>query len=166
MKRRITGFHQDAQADWVAELDCHHHQHMRHNPPFTERPWVVSPEGRDGMIGQALDCNACDSLRLPDGLEAYRSTPEFGIDTVPAGLLRDHSTRGGVWGLAEVHAGELLFVFTTPIERRLRLRDGESTAIPPEALHHVALEPDTRFRVTFLRRPADGDVLAAVRDAS
>ncbi|MFT4728722.1 MAG: hypothetical protein ACI9UN_003235 [Granulosicoccus sp.] len=32
MLQKITGFHQDDKADWVAELSCGHGQHVRHNP--------------------------------------------------------------------------------------------------------------------------------------
>lgn len=60
MKRRIVGFHPDALGDWVADLECGHGQHVRHDPPWTTRPWVVTPEGRQGKIGAGLDCPACD----------------------------------------------------------------------------------------------------------
>jgi len=40
MDRRIAGFHQDEEIFWVAELECGHQQHVRHNPPMTLRPWV------------------------------------------------------------------------------------------------------------------------------
>ena len=33
MKRRIVGFHQDEEQHWVAELECRHNQHVRHDPP-------------------------------------------------------------------------------------------------------------------------------------
>ncbi len=59
-KRKIVGFHQDEHSDWVAELDCGHNQHVRHNPPWTNRPWVVTPQGRLGHIGHELLCPACE----------------------------------------------------------------------------------------------------------
>ena len=46
MLRRIAGFHQDSEGDWVAELDCLHTQHVRHRPPFQERPWILTEAGR------------------------------------------------------------------------------------------------------------------------
>jgi hypothetical protein len=66
VQRAIVGFHRDEQTeqgepgDWVAELDCGHNQHVRHRPPWTLRPWVVTPEGRQARIGQPLDCKLCD----------------------------------------------------------------------------------------------------------
>jgi hypothetical protein len=60
MQRRITGFHQDEHGDWVAELECGHGQHVRHNPPWTNRPWVTTAEGRAQYLGQALRCRKCE----------------------------------------------------------------------------------------------------------
>ncbi|HEX2224969.1 MAG TPA: DUF3565 domain-containing protein [Thermoanaerobaculia bacterium] len=60
MKRRIVGFHQDERQDWVADLECGHGQHVRHNPPWMNRPWVVTPEGREPFLGVELDCKKCD----------------------------------------------------------------------------------------------------------
>lgn len=60
MQRKITGYHKDEKNDWVAELDCHHGQHVRHKPPFFNRPWVVSVEGRESKLGDTLDCVKCD----------------------------------------------------------------------------------------------------------
>ncbi len=60
MKRRIVGFHQDSLGDWVADLSCGHGQHVRHNPPLSYRPWVLSPEGRARFLGYELACKRCD----------------------------------------------------------------------------------------------------------
>jgi hypothetical protein len=60
MKRKIVGFHQDEHGDWVADLECTHTQHVRHRPPWSERPWVTTSEGRSGKIGQELLCKLCD----------------------------------------------------------------------------------------------------------
>jgi hypothetical protein len=60
MKRAITGYHRDEEHHWVAELDCGHNQHVRHNPPWNSRPWVTTVEGRESMLGTALDCRKCD----------------------------------------------------------------------------------------------------------
>ena len=60
MQQAIVGFHQDELGDWVAELACGHNQHTRHNPPWTNRPWVTTPEGRASVLGQTLSCLKCD----------------------------------------------------------------------------------------------------------
>jgi hypothetical protein len=61
MQRRIVGFHLDEEQHWVAELECGHNQHVRHNPPWTNRPWVITTEGRAAALGQLLNCLKCDS---------------------------------------------------------------------------------------------------------
>jgi len=61
MNQAITGYHKDDDNDWVAELICGHFQHVRHNPPFINRPWVITPEGRYSMLGHELTCKKCDT---------------------------------------------------------------------------------------------------------
>jgi hypothetical protein len=63
--RRITSFHQDEQSHWVADLDCGHTQHVRHDPPWTIRGWVTTEEGRDSHIGHELNCKKCDDNDQP-----------------------------------------------------------------------------------------------------
>ena len=60
MKRKITGFNQDDESHWRAELSCGHYQHMRHDPPLTTRPWVLTEEGRASRLGLELECKRCD----------------------------------------------------------------------------------------------------------
>ncbi len=66
MHRFIIGFHQDLEQDWVAELDCGHGQHTRHEPPFFPRPWVMTAEGRAEQIGKILNCVLCDRSEISD----------------------------------------------------------------------------------------------------
>ncbi|HKV53394.1 MAG TPA: DUF3565 domain-containing protein, partial [Candidatus Binataceae bacterium] len=61
MIRRIIGFHLDDFGDWVADLECNHGQHVRHQPPFQLRPWVLTAEGRKGMVNTELECRKCES---------------------------------------------------------------------------------------------------------
>jgi hypothetical protein len=62
MLRSIIGFHQDAERHWVAELECGHGQHVRHDPPWQVRPWVVDENSRRERLGSTLDCLRCDRL--------------------------------------------------------------------------------------------------------
>jgi hypothetical protein len=65
--RGITGFHRDDQLDWVAELHCGHYQHVRHNPPWQERPWAATPEARESSLGRELYCKKCVEGAPADG---------------------------------------------------------------------------------------------------
>lgn len=61
MRRAIIGFYEDVAGDFVAMLECGHEQHVRHKPPLVERPWVLTAEGLAAMIGNAIECRACDA---------------------------------------------------------------------------------------------------------
>lgn len=60
MKQRIIGFHQDEEGHWVADLACGHAQHTRHDPPWQNRSWVTTPEGRASRLGITLNCLQCE----------------------------------------------------------------------------------------------------------
>ncbi|MEY4588552.1 MAG: hypothetical protein RL497_628 [Pseudomonadota bacterium] len=66
MQQAIVGYHQDAEAHWVAQLACGHNQHVRHNPPWSERLWVTHSAGRHAHLGQHLNCVKCDQQMPPD----------------------------------------------------------------------------------------------------
>jgi len=58
---RIIDFHQDEFDDWVADLECGHSQHVRHDPPWQNRPWVIKQSERNNYLGHQLDCKDCDA---------------------------------------------------------------------------------------------------------
>jgi len=60
MLQQVIGFHQDIYFDWVADLQCGHTQHVRHDPPFQLRPWVLTEDGRQDHLGMELACKKCD----------------------------------------------------------------------------------------------------------
>ena len=64
MKQKITGFHTDEDNHWVADLQCGHKQHVRHDPPFHPRDWVTSSEERQKKKGSELNCKRCDEVGL------------------------------------------------------------------------------------------------------
>ena len=57
--RKIVGFLRDEEGHWVAELQCGHTQHVRHDPPWQNRPWVITVAGRESFIGHTLLCVKC-----------------------------------------------------------------------------------------------------------
>ena len=61
VSRRIVGFHQDDESQWVADLECGHTQHVRHDPPWQRRPWVLTEAGRNSFLGTELWCVRCAS---------------------------------------------------------------------------------------------------------
>jgi hypothetical protein len=71
--RRIVGYHRDELGDWVAELECGHGQHVRHDPPWQVRPWVTTDAGRAEHLGTILLCVRC--AEPPEELGATEGTP-------------------------------------------------------------------------------------------
>lgn len=153
VQRTIAAWTEDEHGDWVAHLSCLHRQHVRHVPPFRDRPWVRSAEGRAEHLGTDLDCPLCDRAELPDDLEVVR-TARFDDESLPAGLRRDHRVAAGVWAVLRVVRGSVRFTMATepPVDRVVAA--GASQPIPPEVLHAVDPAAATSLEIDFLRRPA------------
>ncbi len=155
MIRTIEGFHDDDEGDWVAELSCLHNQHVRHRPPFWDRPWTTTASGRAAHLGSELDCPLCDRLELPDGLELARTAGPFDADTLPAGLRATHVVADHTWGRLRVLEGAVTFAAETDPPRHRRLDAGQNQPIPPEVPHRLHVEGPVRLAVDFLVRAAE-----------
>jgi tellurite methyltransferase len=151
MQRIMVGFHPDELGDWVAELDCLHTQHVRHDPPWQERLWVRTELGRRSRLGLRIDCPLCDRAEVPGGLVTVRTAGPFTADTLPSGLRRAHRVAAGTWGRLIVLEGSATITIQTdpPIEHTLRA--GQAQAIPPEVPHAVVTVGPVRLIVQFLR---------------
>lgn len=140
MQRVMRAFHLDAEDHWVAELSCGHRQHVRHQPPFTLRPWVLTEQGRNERIGQCLECAACDRRELPKGHTPYRRTPTFHRESVPRALLERHDTKAGVWALLHVVRGTVELVESDARgDQRQIVTAGHHAVICPEVEHRIVL---------------------------
>lgn len=90
---------------------------------------------------------------MPSHFVPYKETPIFTTETVPAGLLRNHSCKRGVWGRIIVHAGVLRYHIER-FEIHFDLTPGIEGVIPPEDIHCVEpLDDQMRFQVRFFRAP-------------
>ncbi len=150
MQTTITGFRQDPVGDWVAELGCEHAQHMRHRPPWTERPWVTTPEGRSSQVGTAIDCPLCGRIAMPENARVYQRTATFTEDTLPSGLRSQHRTKAGTWARIVVEQGELDYHVRGRVHRLTPERAG---LVEPEISHHVAPVGSVQLHVEFWREP-------------
>ncbi|MFT3925255.1 MAG: DUF3565 domain-containing protein [Myxococcales bacterium] len=147
-KQSIIGFHQDEEGVWVADLACGHGQHVRHAPPFQNRPWVNDEGERAQKLGTELECQLCNMATLPPGLSVYKRTDTFTELTVPEGLLRDHRTKPEVWAEIVVEEGRLEYTCAQGI---FVLRPGVVGIVEPAQPHHVRPLGQVRFHVRFLR---------------
>jgi len=150
--RRIIGFRQDELGEWIADLSCLHSQHVRHQPPFRDRGWVVTESGRAGRIGTELVCPLCDRAELPDRLRVSRSAGPFNAETLPAGLRNDHQVAEGTWAILRVIDGRVRFRMRTDPALDVRLSAGDEQAIPPTVLHRVTPEGAMEIEIEFLVR--------------
>lgn len=150
MIRAIDGWHQDDLGDWVAELSCLHNQHVRHQPPFRERPWAATTSGRDARVGSPIECPLCDRLELPAGLLVVRTAGPFDADSLPQAIRREHRVAERTWGLLRVLDGSVEFeIAATPTVRR-RIRAGAEQPIPPTVPHLVHVEGAFELAIDFL----------------
>lgn len=56
---RLLDFRQDEHGDWLAVLSCGHTQHLRHQPPWQNRAWVLNAEQRQARLGERFNCGWC-----------------------------------------------------------------------------------------------------------
>jgi tellurite methyltransferase len=152
MNRPITGFIADEHGDWVALLSCGHKQHVRHQPPFFERAWVITDEGRTEKIGEPLDCVQCDRFEMPDDFEAYRKTAEFSEQTIPVSLRKDHATKPGVWARIEVIEGKLNYR-VDDLNANFELSPAAPGIVIPQIRHSIEPIGPVRFFVEFYKNP-------------
>jgi tellurite methyltransferase len=149
VQRSIVGFHQDELGDWVAELSCLHGQHVRHRPPFYDRPWVVDEVERAARIGAELECPLCDRAEMPEGLTLARSVGPFTGETMPAALRSGHRVAEGTWGCLRVLDGSLWFAMERQSPVETHLAAGSRQPIPPGMQHSLRLAGPVRFTIEF-----------------
>ena len=154
MIRTIEGFHRDEQGYWVAELACLHNQHVRHRPPFHNRPWVTSATGRAARVGGELDCPLCDRAELPVGLVLVRTAGPFEAATLPAALRRTHRVADRTWGVLRVLEGSVGLTMETSPPVDILLQAGDQQPLPPGVPHRVLVGGPLQMVVDFLRRPS------------
>jgi tellurite resistance-related uncharacterized protein len=149
MDRSIVNFHQDLENHWVADLDCGHTQHVRHNPPLTSRPWVTTLQGREEKIGKTLNCLKCEKLDFPENFSAYKKSPVFTESTIPKALLSNHSTKQGIWAKINVLEGQLKYFILSPIDKEFTLDSTQLGIVLPEVIHKVEPIEKVTFYVEF-----------------
>lgn len=96
-------------------------------------------------------------MELPDTARPYRRTDEFTEATVPAGLLKAHTTKAGSWALIHVLEGRLAYRIVDPRRPATEtvLTPGAAPGVvEPTVLHEVEPLGAVRFYVEFHRLDA------------
>lgn len=93
---------------------------------------------------------------LPPGVTAYKRTPTFDQDSLPAGLRREHRTKAGVWALIHVLEGSLRYRILDPPSEEI-LTVGVPGLVRPEQPHEVEpIGPIRMFVEFFAAHSVDG----------
>lgn len=86
---------------------------------------------------------------LPLTVTAYKRTPEFTEQSVPAGLLKDHKTKAGAWGKIVILEGSLEYTIQEPDIEVVKLTPQRFGVVEPTVLHHIAPLGSVKFYVEF-----------------
>jgi tellurite resistance-related uncharacterized protein len=91
-------------------------------------------------------------------MAAYRSTPVFDEETLPAALRADHRTKIGTWGVINVLEGHLRLTFIDPPESQM-LSPDHCGLVNPGQTHFVSPVGTMRMRIDFHDSAPDMTVL-------
>ena len=101
--------------------------------------------------------------QLPSEMVKYTQVPgkgRFIKDTIPRGLLKEHTTKSGTWGVIIVSKGQLRYQINEPSVSVYILDSENKGIIEPQVKHEVApLTDDVEFVVEFYRLPGTGPVV-------
>ena len=87
--------------------------------------------------------------QIPADYVAYKQTPVFTETTVPAGLLKRHKTKVGIWGKIVVLEGRLMYRILEPVLETHELNPTQAGAVEPTVAHEVAPLGPVKFYVEF-----------------
>jgi len=92
---------------------------------------------------------------LPDGFEAYKSTPAFTQDSIPDSMLKEHSTAKNTWAVIKIQSGSLMYYITEAGHEAEYLLDVDTAGIIAAAQsHHIEPVGDVSFYIEFYRHPS------------
>lgn len=86
---------------------------------------------------------------MPESARCYRLIGPFEADTVPAGLLRRHDLKPGVWGLLRIVAGAVRFRWDDEAAGSRLLVAGDTMLVPPTVPHHLEIEGPVTLTIAF-----------------
>jgi tellurite resistance-related uncharacterized protein len=93
-------------------------------------------------------------LQLPPNVRPYRRTDTFTETTIPAGLLKAHTTKAGAWGLIHVLEGSLAYRINDPrrpTSEVILTPEADPGVVEPTILHLVEPLGPVQFYVEFHR---------------
>ncbi len=88
---------------------------------------------------------------LPPEVTAYKKTPVFNQDSIPAGLRKAHQTKDGTWGCIVIQQGALLYRILEPDLEEVQLSPSLHGVVEPQVLHEVEPSGPVEFYVEFYK---------------
>jgi len=105
---------------------------------------------------------------LPADVALYSASPkegEYTKGTFPAGLIKEHTTKAGTWGIVRVSTGRLQYTIKSPgaeEEEVIYLDASSPGVIEPQVPHELLpLSEDVAFTVEFYKSGGNGSTSAA-----
>jgi tellurite resistance-related uncharacterized protein len=134
--------------------------------PSTRAAFWQSGITSGGRSSHSLGLSSSGMKELPKDMVQYSQVPQAGsfftATTIPKGLLRDHTTKAGTWGVIRVSSGILGYcIVQEPSLPGVTVECSPDVPgiIEPQVKHHVkALSDDLKFVVEFYRLPGTGPV--------
>lgn len=93
---------------------------------------------------------------LPALAVPYRTIGPFEADTIPAGLLRRHDLKPGVWAVLTVVFGTIRFCWDDEAGGERELVAGEAILVPPRVPHHLERRGPVTLDIAFHAPPDTG----------
>ena len=89
--------------------------------------------------------------QLPREVTAYKRTATFDQESIPAPLLKGHTTKAGTWGIIVVLHGRLLYRILEPALEEIELSPELAGIVEPTMRHEVQPLGEIEFYVEFYR---------------
>lgn len=88
---------------------------------------------------------------LPEGLVPYKLIGPFQQSEIPAGLLREHRLKDGVWGELTLHEGQVQFVWDDGSGDINDMSAPARLLVPPTVPHHLGRLAGAVISIQFFR---------------
>jgi len=89
--------------------------------------------------------------KIPEGFVPYKRTAVFTEESIPKGLLKDHTVKEDCYAKICIIEGELDYTITEPEISTYRLNKNLPGIIEPQIKHHIKAVNKVRFFVEFYR---------------
>ena len=101
---------------------------------------------------RALDTMRHSQMKdIPSNVSPYKKTLIFTERTVPAGLLKNHNTKEGVWGKIVIESGLLEYTIQEPTYEITQLSPNNHGVVEPLIKHYIKPLGPVNFYIEFYR---------------